>query len=68
MAAYVKSLDGKHLLEVGLEGFYSSSVSPNSADSANPAAYTARYGTDFILNSQPAGIDFTTVHSYPDDW
>ena len=59
MAAYVKSLDGKHLLEVGLEGLYSSSVSLMSAESA----YTARYGTDFILNSQPAEIDFTTVHS-----
>lgn len=70
MAAYVKSLDKKHLLEVGLEGFYSSVVSPNSvsSQSANPATYAARFGTDFILNSQPDNVDFTTVHSYPDNW
>lgn len=70
MAPYVKSLDWKHMLEVGLEGFYSPIANPSSAnsESANPATYARNFGTDFILNGQPAEIDFTTVHSYPDSW
>ncbi|KAG0617680.1 hypothetical protein M758_4G007500 [Ceratodon purpureus] len=70
MAVYVKSLDNKHMLEVGLEGFYSPIANPNSVNSqaANPASYAANFGTDFTLNGQPKEIDFTTVHSYPDSW
>ncbi|CAI9116782.1 OLC1v1018023C1 [Oldenlandia corymbosa var. corymbosa] len=63
MASYLKSIDSKHLLEVGLEGFYGSdpkkrSINPNSQ----------LIGTDFIANNQVADIDFATVHSYPDAW
>ena len=70
MAASVKSLDMLHMLEVGLEGFYSPQVNPSSAysQSANPATYAAGFGVDFILNNQPSQIDFATVHSYPDSW
>lgn len=70
MASYVKSLDRKHMLEVGMEGFYSSRVNPNSvsSESANPASYVNQFGTDFIRHGQSSNIDFTTVHSYPDSW
>lgn len=70
MAQYVKSLDRKHMLEVGLEGFYSSRVYSNSvsSQSANPASYVQQFGTDFNYNGLPPEIDFTTVHSYPDSW
>lgn len=70
MAVFVKSLDRKHMLEVGLEGFYSAKANPSSAGSryANPASYVEQFGVDFILNAQIAEIDFTTVHSYPDSW
>ncbi|XP_062206416.1 mannan endo-1,4-beta-mannosidase 1-like [Phragmites australis] len=64
MAAHVKSIDGKHLLEAGLEGFYGASSSYRS--SVNPSGY--QVGTDFIANNQVLGIDFATVHSYPDQW
>ncbi|KAJ1284650.1 hypothetical protein BS78_03G221400 [Paspalum vaginatum] len=64
MAAHVKSIDGKHLLEAGLEGFYGAS-SP-SRGAVNPSGY--QVGTDFIANNQAPGIDFATVHSYPDQW
>lgn len=60
MASYVKSIDSNHLLEAGLEGFYGSSkqqINPNF-----------QVGTDFIANNQINGIDFATVHSYPDQW
>jgi len=60
MASYLKSIDGNHLLEVGLEGFYG----PSKKES-NP---NFQVGTDFIANNQIPGIDFATVHSYPDQW
>ena len=64
MAAHVKSIDGNHMLEAGLEGFYGASSS--SRDAVNPSGY--QVGTDFIANNQVPGIDFATVHSYPDQW
>ncbi|KAG7535792.1 Glycoside hydrolase family 5 [Arabidopsis thaliana x Arabidopsis arenosa] len=63
MAAHVKSLDRNHLLEAGLEGFYGQS-SPQSK-TLNPPG---QFGTDFIANNRIPGIDFVTVHSYPDEW
>jgi len=63
MAAYVKSIDRNHLLEAGLEGFYGES-SPQKKQS-NPGF---QVGTDFISNNLISGIDFATVHSYPDQW
>ncbi|XP_022975531.1 mannan endo-1,4-beta-mannosidase 7-like [Cucurbita maxima] len=60
MAAYLKSIDGKHLLEVGLEGFYG-----QARHQGNP---NFQVGTDFIANNQIPEIDFSTVHSYPDEW
>lgn len=63
MAAYVKSVDGNHLLEAGLEGFYGQSAPPEKQFVAGH-----NVGTDFIANNQIGGIDFATVHSYPDQW
>ncbi|KAF9610197.1 hypothetical protein IFM89_021135 [Coptis chinensis] len=64
MASYVKSIDANHLLEAGLEGFYGE-ASPQRKQH-NPAGY--QVGTNFIENNQISGIDFATVHSYPDQW
>ena len=63
MASYVKSVDTKHLLEVGLEGFYG-----ESAPADRQFNLTAKLGTDFIANNQIPGIDFATIHLYPDQW
>ncbi|KAK2660564.1 hypothetical protein Ddye_007097 [Dipteronia dyeriana] len=63
MASYVKSIDGNHLLEVGLEGFYGPSSSEKQQYNLN-----FQVGTDFIANNQIPGIDFATAHSYPDQW
>uniref|UniRef100_A0A7I4DSS8 mannan endo-1,4-beta-mannosidase n=1 Tax=Physcomitrium patens TaxID=3218 RepID=A0A7I4DSS8_PHYPA len=65
MAAYVKSLDSKHLLTIGLEGFYKKSGKGTST--VNPH-YMPGSGTDFIENHEVDGIDFATVHAYPDLW
>lgn len=67
MAAFVKSLDQNHLLEVGLEGFYSGESLARRGP-VNPFSYAAEYGTDFFRDNQVPGIDFTTVHAYPDIW
>ena len=60
MTSHVKSIDGNHLLQDGLEGFcgeYKTEINPGFS-----------VGTDFITNNQIKGIDFATVHSYPDIW
>ncbi|XP_022949987.1 mannan endo-1,4-beta-mannosidase 7-like [Cucurbita moschata] len=64
MASFVKSIDRNHLLEAGLEGFYGHS-SPQRM-SVNPGS--SNIGTDFIANNRVPGIDFATLHSYPDQW
>ncbi|CAK9176387.1 unnamed protein product [Ilex paraguariensis] len=63
MASYLKSIDGNHLLEAGLEGFYGESEPQKQQYNPN-----FQVGTDFIANNQIADIDFATVHSYPDQW
>ncbi|XAR73846.1 Mannan endo-1,4-beta-mannosidase [Bertholletia excelsa] len=64
MASFVKSVDRNHLLEAGLEGFYGQSTPQRKR--FNPAGFNI--GTDFIANNRIPGIDFATVHSYPDQW
>ncbi|KAK3022090.1 hypothetical protein RJ639_045934 [Escallonia herrerae] len=63
MSSYLKSIDNNHLLEVGLEGFYGESEPQKQQSNPN-----FQVGTDFIANNQIPGIDFATVHSYPDQW
>ena len=63
MAGYVKSVDPNHMLEIGLEGFYGEST-PDRTHNFNPGGYAV--GTDFISNNLIPGIDFATIHSYPD--
>ncbi|WJX19714.1 mannan endo-1,4-beta-mannosidase [Trifolium repens] len=64
MAAYVKSIDNNHLLEIGLEGYYGETM-PQKMQ-FNPNTYQT--GTDFISNNQIPQIDFATIHLYPDTW
>ncbi|KAK4736716.1 hypothetical protein R3W88_000413 [Solanum pinnatisectum] len=61
MAGHLRSIDTNHLLEIGLEGFYGNDKKQYNPNSIN-------YGTDFISNNQIQGIDFTTIHIYPDQW
>ncbi|PWA34023.1 Glycoside hydrolase, catalytic domain-containing protein [Artemisia annua] len=66
MSAFIKSIDNKHLLTVGLEGFYGPK-SPKR-ETNNPEFWAADMGVDFIRNSAPSTIDFASVHIYPDQW
>ncbi|KAJ3696762.1 hypothetical protein LUZ61_000467 [Rhynchospora tenuis] len=61
MANYTKSIDEKHLLEVGMEGFYGYS------NQYNPPGFN-RIGTDYIRTNLIKEIDFATIHAYPDLW
>ncbi|CAL0320178.1 unnamed protein product [Lupinus luteus] len=63
MAAYIKSIDTNHLLEIGLEGFYGEFMPEKKQ--FNPGY---QVGTDFISNNQIPQIDFATIHLYPDQW
>jgi len=66
MAAYVKSLDTKHLVTVGIEGFYGPGRSERLG--VNPGDWAASLCSDFIQNSAVKDIDFASVHAYPDSW
>ncbi|KAH9612174.1 hypothetical protein KSS87_017211 [Heliosperma pusillum] len=65
MSEYIKTIDEKHLVTIGLEGFYESN-SPKSAD--NPTKFEGSLGTDFIRNNDIQTIDFASFHMYPDKW
>jgi mannan endo-1,4-beta-mannosidase len=66
MAAYIKSLDKRHLVTVGLEGFYG--LNTTNKSEVNPGIWAASLGSDFIPNSAISNIDFASVHAYPDSW
>eukprot|EP00262_Sarcandra_glabra_P013276 TRINITY_DN363_c0_g3_i1.p1 TRINITY_DN363_c0_g3~~TRINITY_DN363_c0_g3_i1.p1 ORF type:complete len:476 (-),score=68.92 TRINITY_DN363_c0_g3_i1:135-1562(-) len=63
MAAYTKSLDNQHLLDVGMEGFYGDSMPEKKQN--NPGY---QVGTDFISSNLIKEVDFATIHAYPDIW
>ncbi|KAG8061614.1 hypothetical protein GUJ93_ZPchr0003g18484 [Zizania palustris] len=64
MAPYVKGVDGKHLVTVGLEGFYGDGE--HESKELNP--WGIYYGTNYIATHQATGIDFATIHLYPNVW
>ncbi|ESQ54425.1 hypothetical protein EUTSA_v10025261mg [Eutrema salsugineum] len=66
MTGFIKSIDDKHLLTVGLEGFYGPK-SPKRL-TVNPEQWPSELGTDFVRNSNSSNIDFASVHIYPDHW
>ncbi|KAH0662613.1 mannan endo-1,4-beta-mannosidase 5-like [Solanum tuberosum] len=63
MASFVKSLDKRHLLEIGMEGFYGDSMPEKKQ--INPGF---QVGTDFISSHLIKEIDFATIHAYTDQW
>ncbi|RWW89599.1 hypothetical protein BHE74_00001408 [Ensete ventricosum] len=67
MAEYVKRIDKKHLLTVGLEGFYGP-ASPPEKKKVNPGKSYGELGSDFLHNSKTPDIDFASAHIHPDHW
>ncbi|KAK1642760.1 hypothetical protein QYE76_060565 [Lolium multiflorum] len=64
MSPYLKTIDGNHLITAGLEGFYGDGSHESKA--LNP--WSIYYGTNFIATHRAPGIDFATIHLYPDVW
>jgi mannan endo-1,4-beta-mannosidase len=65
MSAYIKSLDARHLVSTGEEGY--------RADGATNCCHNnwvngGFKGEDFTKNTALPTIDFATVHVYPDHW
>ncbi|KAF7836495.1 mannan endo-1,4-beta-mannosidase 5-like [Senna tora] len=65
LASHVKAFDDKHLLGLGMEGFYGDTTGERVVDYNPKSLY---YGTDFIWNYQISEIDFTSAHAFPDLW
>ncbi|XP_010928140.1 mannan endo-1,4-beta-mannosidase 6 isoform X1 [Elaeis guineensis] len=66
MSSHIKSLDKKHLVTIGLEGFYGPGRTERLR--VNPGEWAATFGSDFLQNSADEHIDFASVHAYPDSW
>lgn len=65
MVVYVKFLDSKYLLMIGLEGFYKKS---GKGIFMVNLYYMFGLGMDFIENYEVDGIDFVIVYVYFDFW
>ncbi|KAG6535502.1 mannan endo-1,4-beta-mannosidase 5-like [Zingiber officinale] len=63
MASYCKSVDERHMVEIGMEGFYGDSMPEKKQ--YNPGY---QVGTDYISSNLIEEIDFSTIHAYPDVW
>jgi len=63
MAEYVKSLDTNHMVTTGEEGMYADPANPG-----NPGPWAAKEGQDFIADHSSPDIDFSTMHSWIDNW
>ncbi|KMZ65910.1 hypothetical protein ZOSMA_306G00150 [Zostera marina] len=66
MTSYVKMIDPLHLVGIGVEGFYGPSTPERLQFNPNPS--TGQLGTDFVRNHRAFGVDFASVHIYPDSW
>jgi endo-1,4-beta-mannosidase len=62
MSTFVKSIDSRHLLSVGSEGFFGRSSYQGYQDIVGSWALTT--GVDWLRNSAGANIDFGTTHIY----
>ncbi|KAJ1569047.1 hypothetical protein HK096_004401, partial [Nowakowskiella sp. JEL0078] len=66
ISKYIKSIDSKHMVATGDEGFGITAVS--GASSANNYIYSTGAGLDFKTNLALSAIDYGTAHLYPVGW
>jgi mannan endo-1,4-beta-mannosidase len=67
MADYVKSIDPNHLVTTGEEGLYADGANPGNPGS-EWGPWAAEEGQDFLADHASDSIDFSTAHSWPDNW
>ena len=68
MAAYVKSIDGNHLVTVGEEGFYAAGQPGSYANPQGAGSWAEDEGQNFLADHASADVDFAAFHFWPDNW
>lgn len=71
MAAYFRSLDKKHLLTVGEEGFWGQGAktrTPFNPGASGGSSWASETGQDFVRNHATEGISFASIHAWTDNW
>ncbi len=63
MTEWIASLDDRHLISVGMEGFFG----PWN-EHPNPPRWLDGQGMDFAWHHEPRHVDLATFHLYPDHW
>ena len=66
MSSYLKSLDSKHMVTVGEEGFWGPGAKREHANPGN--GWASLTGQNFTANMNLPTIDFAAVHLWPDNW
>eukprot|EP00897_Mesotaenium_endlicherianum_P010104 jgi/Mesen1/9121/ME000058S08615 len=66
MARYVKSIDGRHMLTTGAEGFFG--AGPFAGSNPDGNQYYQHCCGDFVAMHKLPQIDFATFHTHPSDW
>ncbi|KAL4422049.1 hypothetical protein ABPG77_004865 [Micractinium sp. CCAP 211/92] len=69
MAQHFKSLDQRHLLTVGSEGFWGERDAMRSLNPGMPVSdWASKAGQDWIANHALPQIDFAAYHIWSDNW
>ena len=64
MVEHVRSIDTRHMLTIGEEGFYSSSTAQRIQ--YNPGTWAQNSGQDFIRDH--GGVSYASIHIWPSTW
>ncbi|KAK5747629.1 hypothetical protein LTS12_022327 [Elasticomyces elasticus] len=64
ISEYIKSLDGKHMVTLGDEGWFA----PEDGIGAGSYGYGGAEGVDFKKNLGIKTLDYGVFHLYPDSW
>jgi mannan endo-1,4-beta-mannosidase len=69
MARFLKSMDARHLVGTGEEGFETSAAGYRASAFAGQSwLFDGTSGVSFTKNSSTDALDFTSIHLYPDAW
>lgn len=66
ISKYIKSLDSKHMVTLGDEGWFTPKNSPSTADGS--LGYIGKDGIDFVENLKIKTLDYGTFHQWPHAW
>lgn len=64
ISKYIKSLDSKHMVTLGDEGWFA----PADKIGDGSYAYSGAEGVDFVRNLGIKTLDYGVFHLYPDSW